>query len=135
MIIRFVQHSGRLSIAGGLVFLLLLAPGVLGQDQPTALDGNETHVPKPAPVAMPEPATIQQAIERGVQFLLADQNQDGSWGTPERTKDLNIFAPVPGAHHAFRTAVTSLCISALIEVNSTNPGVPAGDRPGRAVAV
>ena len=74
---------------------------------------------------MPAAANVQQAIERGVQFLLTDQNQDGSWGTPERTKDLNIFAPVPGAHHAFRTAVTSLCISALIEVDSSNPDVPA----------
>jgi hypothetical protein len=76
-------------------------------------------------VAMPAAADVQQAIERGVQFLLTDQSQDGSWGTPERTKDLNIFAPVPGAHHAFRTAVTSLCISALIEVGSAHPGVPA----------
>ena len=121
---RCSTHRVGLSIAGGLVFLLLLALNVLGQDQPVASDGNETHVPKPVPVAMPEAANIQQAIERGVQFLLADQNQDGSWGTPERTKDLNIFAPVPGAHHAFRTAVTSLCISALIEVNSSNSGVP-----------
>ena len=92
-------------------------------------------MPKPVPLAVPEAASIQQAIERGVQFLLADQNQDGSWGTPERTKDLNIFAPVPGAHHAFRTAVTSLCISALIEVNSSNPGVPQAHRPRRTLAV
>jgi hypothetical protein len=28
---------------------------------------------------------------------------------------LNIYAPVPGAHQAFRAAVTSLCLSALIE--------------------
>lgn len=31
-------------------------------------------------------------------------------------KGLNIYAPVPGAHHAFRAATTSLCISALLEV-------------------
>ena len=67
--------------------------------------------PKPPAVPTPAPADLQRAIDRGIEFLLADQNQDGSWGTPERTKDLNIFAPVPGAHHAFRTAVTSLCLS------------------------
>ena len=49
-------------------------------------------------------------------FLLKDQNVDGSWGSPERTKDLNIIAGI-GSHHAFRTAVTALCVSALIEVS------------------
>jgi len=33
----------------------------------------------------------------------------GSWGSAERTKGLNIYCPGPGAHHAFRAAVTSLC--------------------------
>lgn len=58
---------------------------------------------------------VEQAIRRGVEFLLADQNQDGSWGTAHNTKDLNIFAPVPGAHHAFRAGTTALCVSGLIE--------------------
>jgi hypothetical protein len=123
MIIRFVKDCGHLSITGGLILLLLVAPGALGQDQLAAPEENDTHIPQPKPVAMPEPASIQQAIDRGVQFLLTDQNPDGSWGTPERTKNLNIFAPVPGAHQAFRTAVTALCISALIEVNSSDQRV------------
>jgi len=49
------------------------------------------------------------------------QNKNGSWGSPHRTKALNIYAPVPGAHHAFRTAVTSLCLCALIETGSEDP--------------
>ncbi len=93
----------------------LLACPLYGQDAATAVGPEPETPPRLAPVAMPAPASIQQAIDRGIQFLLADQNPDGSWGSAERTKDLNIFAPVPGAHHAFRTAVTSLCISALIE--------------------
>ncbi len=71
-----------------------------------------------------EPAStgsIQSAIDRGIQFLIEDQNENGSWGSATRTKGLNIYAPVPGAHHAFRAATTSLCISALIEVNSPLP--------------
>ena len=60
---------------------------------------------------------IEESIRRGVEFLVADQNENGSWGSPTKTKGLNIYAPVPGAHHAFRAATTSLCISALIEVN------------------
>lgn len=82
-------------------------------------------MPKLAPVPMPAAADVERSIERGVQFLLSDQNPDGSWGSAERTKDLNIFAPVPGAHHAFRTAVTALCISALIEVESADAAVSA----------
>lgn len=61
---------------------------------------------------------IAAAMERGIDFLLADQNANGSWGSATRTKGLNIYAPVPGAHDAFRTATTALCISALLEYNS-----------------
>ena len=66
----------------------------------------------PKPVA---DAEITAAIQRGVDFLLKDQNDDGSWGSPERTKGLNIMAGI-GSHQAFRAAVTALCVSALIEV-------------------
>ncbi|NNE92326.1 MAG: terpene cyclase/mutase family protein [Verrucomicrobiales bacterium] len=58
---------------------------------------------------------INQSIERGVAFLVEDQNKDGSWGSPRQTKGLNIYAPVPGAHHAFRCAVTAMCVTAIIE--------------------
>ena len=66
---------------------------------------------------------IRGAIYNGVQFLLDDQNANGSWGSPTKTKGLNIYAPVPGAHHAFRAATTSLCIAGLIEVASDDPDV------------
>jgi hypothetical protein len=75
----------------------------------------ELHPKPPPPVA---DADIAAAIERGVDFLLKDQNGDGSWGSPERTKDLNIIAGI-GSHQAFRTAVTALCVSALIEVSGS----------------
>lgn len=68
--------------------------------------------------AIPTEAQIQAAIRRGVEFLLHDQNPDGSWGSAHRTKDLNIYAPVPGAHQAFRAAVTALCVQALIETGA-----------------
>lgn len=80
-------------------------------------------VPRPKPVPAPKPEEIQSAIRRGVDFLLAHQNQDGSWGSARRTKGLNIYAPVPGAHQAFRAAVTSLCITALIETRLDTPEV------------
>ena len=64
---------------------------------------------------------LQAAIQNGVQYLIAKQNPNGSWGSPTRTKSLNIYAPVPGAHHAFRAATTALCISSLIESGSEQP--------------
>lgn len=66
-------------------------------------------------------AEIDAAIARGVEFLIATQNQNGSWGSPTKTKDLNIYAPVPGAHHAFGTGTTALCISALCELEANYP--------------
>jgi hypothetical protein len=78
------------------------------------------HPPAPMPVS---PTRLESAIRRGIDFLLKDQNKDGSWGSPTRTKNLNIYAPVPGAHHAFQTAVTSLCVSALIEVDDGSEAV------------
>ena len=56
------------------------------------------HPKAPLPVADGE---ITAAIRRRVAFLLKDQNIDGSWGSPERTKGLNIMAGI-GSHHGFR---------------------------------
>jgi hypothetical protein len=72
----------------------------------------------PAPATPVPDAEIAAAIQRGVDFLLNDQNGDGSWGSAGRTKELNILAGI-GSHHAFRVAVTSLCVSALIEVRDS----------------
>lgn len=88
--------------------------------------------PKPAPITPPEPAQITAAIRRGVQFLLDDQNKDGSWGSAQKTKGLNIYAPPPGAHRAFRAAVTSLALMAFIEAE---PGLAAEQRPAVAAAI
>ena len=79
--------------------------------------------PKPVPVETPATEQLERSIRRGVEFLLVRQNPNGSWGAARKTKSLNIFAPVPGAHHAFRAAVTSLCISALIETGADDPEV------------
>ncbi|MCZ6690318.1 MAG: terpene cyclase/mutase family protein [Planctomycetota bacterium] len=75
------------------------------------------------PIPPPTPQAVDDAIERGVDFLLKVQNKNGSWGSAHNTKDLNIYAPVPGAHHAFRTAVSAMCLSALIEVDSDREDV------------
>jgi hypothetical protein len=74
--------------------------------------------PAPEPVISAE---LEAAIRRGVAFLVGSQNRDGSWGTAERTKDLNIMASPPGSHLAFRTGTTALAVTALIEVGPDTP--------------
>ena len=74
--------------------------------------------PKPHAIEAPAPQQVEQAIHRGVAFLLKRQNKDGSWGSANITRPMEIDSPVPGAHQAFKAAVTSMCISALIEAGS-----------------
>jgi hypothetical protein len=73
-----------------------------------------------APLPSVSPEELEISIKRGVEFLKKNQNKDGSWGSPHNTKGLNIYAPVPGSHHAFRVAVTAMAIEALIETGATD---------------
>lgn len=93
---------------------------------------DEDAVPRPTPVAPPAPGAIDQAIERGVAFLLKVQNEDGSWGSPRNTKGLNIYAPVPGSHQAFIAAVTALCVSTFIELGPNTPAMEKALERGEA---
>lgn len=70
-------------------------------------------------------ATIDASIRRGVDFLVGTQNANGSWGGPTRTKDLNIYAPLPGAHHAFRAGTSGLALAGLIDAADSRPEVDA----------
>jgi hypothetical protein len=79
--------------------------------------------PRPGPVAPPSAEAIDSAIRRGVAFLVGNQNKNGSWGTPELNGGVMIYAPVPGAHHAFQGAVTALVVAALIETGGDGDDV------------
>jgi hypothetical protein len=56
-----------------------------------------------------------------VDFLITHQNKNGSWGSATRTKDLNIYAPLPGAHHAYRAGASGLALSGLIDAADPRP--------------
>lgn len=71
--------------------------------------------------ASPDARQIEKSITQGVDFLLVRQNKNGSWGGPTRTKGLNIYAPLPGAHHAFRAGATGLALSGLIDACDKRP--------------
>jgi hypothetical protein len=106
------------------LFLLNLLVAALMSQRPLDQNKGEEKPPRPKPVEPPALEAIDSSLSRGLEFLVKDQNPDGSWGTPNRTKGLNIYAPVPDAHLAFRAAVTSLSVSALIETRGL-PGTAA----------
>lgn len=85
------------------------------QETLSAPDLVEEEIPRPDAVP-PVPMTqFEDAVDRGVDFLLREQRSNGSWGAATHTKNLNIYALVPGSHDAFKSAVTAMSVSALIE--------------------
>ncbi len=84
------------------------------------------------PEAEVNASTMAAAVRRGVDFLITDQNPNGSWGGATRTKGLNIYAPLPGAHHAFRAGASGLALSGLIDSKDTRPEALAAIAKGAA---
>jgi hypothetical protein len=97
-----------------------------------AADEKISEVP-PAPGTVLKEATLESvdaALKHGVDFLIADQNPNGSWGGPTRTKGLNIYAPLPGAHHAFRAGASGLALAGLIDAADARPEAVAAVAKG-----
>ena len=81
----------------------------------------------------PGKVTVDEAravIQRGVEFLLEDQNSDGSWGGPREA--VYTFTGVvwsnPETHRCWKVATTGLCCLALLEAGRTEDGLQAADK-------
>ena len=70
-------------------------------------------------------AAVDAAMTRGVDFLVGKQNADGSFGSAHRTKELNIYAPLPGAQDAYLIGTSGLAIAGLVEAHDSRPEVKA----------
>jgi len=116
----------------GVLLALAMATSLGAEDATSGAASALGTWPRPKPVAAPEQKQIDEAIRRGVAFLVARQNANGSWGSAHQTKGLNIYAPVPGAHHAFRAGVTALCLSALIGTGGDSTEVAGAIDRGEA---
>ena len=90
-----------------------------------------SRVPRVDAISPTDPAALEAAIDRGVRFLVADQNRTGSWGSFTNTGLPPMYDPLPGSKEAFRGATTALCVSALIELEEDG-GLE--DRAGGATA-
>jgi hypothetical protein len=120
----FVVRILRFALAG----IVSLGHAAWGQEAPARDDARRLRPAEPVPVSPPE---LEAAVTRGVTFLIERQNEDGSFGSAERTKDLNIIAGV-GSHHGFRAATTALCVRALIEVDDGTPRLAKAIERGEA---
>lgn len=80
---------------------------------------------KQQPVPEVTVGSINASIRRGVDFLVTHQNQNGSWGSATKTKNLNIYAPLPGAHHAYRAGASGLALCGMIDAADDRPEVTA----------
>jgi hypothetical protein len=117
-------------ITFGLAFVLAASclSAAAGDDKPTELPPPNLK-PKPAE---PVPAEkLDAAIRHGVEFLLAAQNKDGSWGSPAIKGGVPITAGI-GSHHAFGVAVTAMSVSALIEAGGDSAEVRRSIERGEA---
>lgn len=122
----------RRRLVGILVFSIGLAAASIAAADGPELSPLATQGPKPNPVEPVGNEAINASIDRGIEFLVKRQNPGGSWGSARNTKGLNIYAPVPGAHHAFRAAVTAMCISAIIDTGTADPAAIAALEKGEA---
>jgi squalene-hopene/tetraprenyl-beta-curcumene cyclase len=50
-------------------------------------------------VNYPDPARMETAIRRGIQWLLSMQNRDGGWGAFDRDNDKKVLCNIPFADH------------------------------------
>lgn len=115
-------HPPRRTFAAAILGALALAAAVAADEVPTPAAAG----PKAAAVDPVASEELEAAIGRGVAFLLRTQRADGSWGSADSTRGgIDIYAPVPGAHHAFRAGCTALCVSALVESGDATESVAA----------
>jgi len=68
---------------------------------------------RPAPEPTPEERALQQTTQAAVDWLVTNQNPEGSWGSHESPRPIEVLADVPGSHQAFQVATTALAALAL----------------------
>ena len=124
------MRARNLTTAGG-----LLAPGLaLGlalclacsREAPTP---EKAKAPPPpiAPTAPPRPEPtaeereLRKSADESLAWMVTNQNKEGSWGTHESPRPIEVLADVPGSHQAFQVATTGLAVAALDAYPTDSP--------------
>ena len=68
---------------------------------------------------------ISETLSRGIAWLVANQNGDGSWGSFESARPSEIYLGTVASHRAFKDATSALATMALV------PAAERGDRDAR----
>lgn len=121
-----MKRQLRFSIVALAVLLTVLATASVYGAEPAIKayrPPKHIRIPRPESEDPPGRAELEDSVRRGIDFLCEIQYKSGCWGGPQQTKGFDIYAPVPGAHHGFRAAVTSLVLSALIQSGDTREKV------------
>jgi len=106
--------ASRKSVKIALCSILLISATARAADLPRAVDAAEA----------------RETLERGVAFLLANQNSDGSWGGPRDaiwTFSGTVWSN-PATHKAWKVATSGLCVMALLEADRSDAALQAADK-------
>jgi hypothetical protein len=95
-----MKHPAHLALAA---LALVAAPPVACASTATA----EPEAPLPLTVR------VEQAVDGAVEWLLANQEPDGAWGSHHSSRPIEVLCTPPGSHQTFRVATTALCVMAL----------------------
>src|SRR6202035_3920885 len=98
------------------ILLALLLATLFSQRAPADEPARSAPTTQPAHYTKTE---IDQAIARGVNFLVKDQQPAGFWGTGLETRGTEIYSSIPGSLDSFRIGASALCVMALREVGET----------------
>lgn len=79
--------------------------------------------PASSPPRTTAPSPVDATIAAAVEWLLQHQNKDGSWGSHESPRPIEVLASIPGSQEAFRVATTALDVIALADSGDPSPRV------------
>jgi hypothetical protein len=117
-------------------------PAPPSDESPATQDDESIASAAPA-VASPPASTPEEALRLGIEWLLTNQNADGSWGGFHSTRPYEVYLDNISSHRGFEMASTALCAMALIEPSMTDERAKASldralhfmltaEQPGRA---
>jgi hypothetical protein len=75
----------------------------------------------------PSDDQVRTSIDRGIAFLLKEQNPEGSWGSANDATYTDLWSN-PETHRAWKIGTTALCCMAMMELGTTDDGKRARDR-------